>query len=505
MKKILIPLFLLLVSCTDEPLKKELEMLDCEISLIPEYGKKFEDDCDSLRRNLASAETDSARFEAIFDLYEKYSPTNLDSASRYASLMHDYTGTDKSRNTIERACRAICLIKKNEYRQAEDILGPSPVPEQTTDLAWKYYYRAKCWVLSTDKTRLDEVDSATDEYWQLDSTSAEALMLMARQKQRQKDFDRAGDLCRLAMERGNTHYYSATGNYLLSIISREQGDITSRKHYLILSAVSDIRNNAKEYESFFTLARVLFREKDYEHALKYIQMTVEDAVAANYSGRIAASIQANKMYNESYREAQASRHRTLTIFIIALASMTVLLITLTIQIRISNGKLSTSRQFLRERTIIQDRFLGEYMELASDYIGEVDKMRSKLRKTLRTGGIEQLSAILKAPGFADSEINNYYANFDQTFVSIFPDFVQKVSEITGIRQAEETPQGDRPTMTVDMRILALIRLGITNPTRISKILHISTGTVYTYLYRMRKASGLSPKAFISAIQSLCAM
>lgn len=501
MKKLYLILVPLLVSCTSSPVRKELSLLDEEIERIPFYTKKFTDSCDSLRTCLDRASSDAERFRLSMELYNAYSPCNIDSAVQYAARLEEYAGKDVSEKAIAASCHALCRIKQTDYAAASSYL--SPIPEDSLSLqAMPYYYRAVNWLNSV--IRKDDVDrwEPVLKYWQKDSTSADALIAMGNYLSSIKQYDEAVRRFDQAIAAGDSYYYQATANMFKSNVFRATGDTDRRIHFLIISAIADIRNNAKEYESLFILARLLNREKDYFHAMKYIQLTVEDAVAANYTVRTAAAVQASKIYHESFIATQNQKHRTQMIFIIILSTLLLLLFTLMVVINSSNRKLSSSRKALAERTLIQNKFLGEYMELSSRYIDEVDRTRSNLRKVLRKDGVEELSKILRAPSFADNEIKKYYANFDNTFLTVFPDFKARVAELIGSEPAAKEKNNDG-RMSVSLRILALIRLGITDQQRISNVLHISSWTVYSYLYRMRKASGLDPKAFTEKIQSLC--
>lgn len=503
LKKFLFILALAISSCAVTPVRRDLELLDEEIERIPLYTEQFNARCDSLRTLLDSTCTDNeaARFELLRKLYDAYSPNNVDSAATYASRLAESAGNNVSRKAIASSCNAICKIKEADYDAALALLGPVPV-DSISRQAMAYYYRAKTWVYSSIYKNDERQWEPALDYWRRDSTTADALIIRGNYLRSAGKHDEALEKYDMALAMADSYYYMATTNMFKSYVYKDMGDIDGRIHFLCLSAVADLHNCAKEYESLFILSRILNREGDHSHALKYIQLTVQDAVAANYGVRIAAAVQASKVYNDSYVATQKQKHLILTIFVIVLSILLFILFLLTTIISSSHRKLSVSRRALAERSLIQNRFLGEYMELSSRYIDEVDRTRSDLRKVLRKDGVEALSKILRAPSFADSEIKNYYANFDNTFLAVFPDFKEKVAEVVGdgIELNEKNGEGK---MSVSLRILALIRLGITDQKRISNILHISPWTEYSYLYRMRKSSGLSPKDFIDTIQSLC--
>ena len=132
------------------------------------------------------------------------------------------------------------------------------------------------------------------------------------------------------------------------------------------------------------------------------------------------------------------------------------------------------------------------MELSSHYIYKVDENKSHYRKVLKESGPDALMAMFRQPAFADLEYPRYWENFDKIFLGIFPDFVSRVNALMPAEHAFicEVPG----CLTTQLRILALIRLGISESERIAVILHVSKGTVYTYRSVMRNAS-LSPDTF----------
>jgi len=139
------------------------------------------------------------------------------------------------------------------------------------------------------------------------------------------------------------------------------------------------------------------------------------------------------------------------------------------------------------------------MELSSNYIYKVDEIKFRYRKILKEKGPDFLLAVFREPNFADSEYPNYWNNFDKIFLSIFPDFVDRVNALM-LPGHEFVPEGPQ-SLNTELRILALIRLGINESKRISSILHISKGTVYTYRSIMRQNSA-SPEEFEEKIKEI---
>ena len=154
--------------------------------------------------------------------------------------------------------------------------------------------------------------------------------------------------------------------------------------------------------------------------------------------------------------------------------------------RLANSRYDSALVRLNKVSVIKDNMLGEFMELSSKYIYKIDAIKNEYRKVLNRDGVEGLKALLHEPSFADKEFLNFYKVFDKSFLNVFPSFVDTVNEL----MIDSHKFSLSPTQELDtsLRILALLRLGIDDSTRISEILHISKGTVYSYRYSMRRES-----------------
>ena len=131
------------------------------------------------------------------------------------------------------------------------------------------------------------------------------------------------------------------------------------------------------------------------------------------------------------------------------------------------------------------------MEKCVIYLNKVDEYRSSLRKTLKNDGTDAVKAMLRKPSFASGEFNDLLTSFDTTFLGIFPDFVDRVNE--HMQDEYELTMPAKGTLSTELRILALIKLGISKRNRIAKILNMSVTTVYSYHCNLQKHS-LHPDA-----------
>ena len=151
-----------------------------------------------------------------------------------------------------------------------------------------------------------------------------------------------------------------------------------------------------------------------------------------------------------------------------------------------SNRLKMSLEDLSVLSRIKDNFLATYMERCVDYLTKVDKYRSSLRKTAKTEGAEAVVMLLKQPSFADKEFKDFLKDFDAAFLGIFQDFVEKVNKQMQPEYHLKMPSEGE--LSTELRILALIRLGITKRPKIAKVLNMSVNTVYSYHCNMHKHS-----------------
>ena len=125
--------------------------------------------------------------------------------------------------------------------------------------------------------------------------------------------------------------------------------------------------------------------------------------------------------------------------------------------------------------------------MCSDYIEGLARYRSNLRHIAKEKGTEELSKALKSTAFIDSELKRFYSEFDATFLALFPLFTTQLNQLL-----QEDKRIDltacKGGMTTELRIMALIRLGITDSAQIARFLRRSTSTIYNYRVKMRNAA-----------------
>ena len=162
-----------------------------------------------------------------------------------------------------------------------------------------------------------------------------------------------------------------------------------------------------------------------------------------------------------------------------------------------NRQQETAAGELLRANYTKDKYLRHYMQLSTSYIDKLERYRVQLHKTALSHGMERLLRELRSATPIEQEYKSFFSEFDTIFLSIYPDFVERVNAL--LREPEQLKS---PTLNTEFRLLAVIRLGISGNAEIAQFLHISINTVYTYRNRLRNAARDSATDFEKQIMEI---
>ncbi len=307
--------------------------------------------------------------------------------------------------------------------------------------------------------------------------------------------------------------YSIIASTLAYFYSRKQQP-EMQERYLLLSAISDVKGCIRENISFRELTIFLMERGDLERSFQYISRASADAKA--YGSRLR-SLQAARLaptiiqaHNE-YRQATIHRmNKLLTAFVIVsflLLCVTVFYAWLQYKHRISirkiermNTELSQYNQDIqalngqmKEDNLIKEEYIGRFLQLCSDLVRRGEEHNKLLNRLARDRKLEDLYAELKSNTAVNEGIRLFLQNFDTAFLNIYPNFIDEVNKLmTEDNQFDASNEAKK--LSTELRVLALIRLGITDNQCIADILRSSITTIYTYRSKL-KARAVSKDTF----------
>ena len=294
--------------------------------------------------------------------------------------------------------------------------------------------------------------------------------------------------------------------YSLAEIYRRQKEVDEQKKFLIAAAISDIHNSVKEYLALQELATILFEEGDNKRAYAYMGRALDDAVFCNARQRTIAMADVWPVIQKSHERESASRTLWLTIGLILIGLLSVFLIVMIFYInrRLKELKetrklLSTTNEQLKESNHIKDEYITRFLNQCSMYIDKLDTYRKHIYRLFSAGKRAELMETLKSQEFVDRELESFYATFDETFLGLFPNFVEDFNTL--LKPDEQIIPKQSRRLSTDLRIFALIRLGVKENELICSFLRCSKATVYAYRSRVRLKS-LCPDKFDEQVMRL---
>jgi len=285
--------------------------------------------------------------------------------------------------------------------------------------------------------------------------------------------------------------------YSIAVIYERKGDQDKAVEYFARSAIADLINGVREYASLRRLATMMFENEDINRAYNYMKCSMEDAIACNAKLRTLESSEMFLIIDQSYQKKEEQRKQLLTTFLIVstvLLTFIAVVLVYTYQqknklaktkdeLSKSNHLLKETNKNLSDSNIIKEEYIGQYISQFSDYLSKIERYKSKAQKIVKTQGVDALMHFIESSLDPKDNLEEFYKDFDKIILRLFPDFVEQVSQLLVDGESLKTKSND--SLTSELRILALIRLGITDSIKIAYFLRYSSSTVYNYRTKMR--------------------
>lgn len=532
MKKIILILITLIlpgVLCAKENKSTDalLREIDGIIKNRQSYGIEKENRITDLKKLLAGATSDEQRYGFCGRLFDEYRSYNLDSSYVYAQRKQELALRLNKQDYLDDATMNMVefMGTTGMYKEALELLGE--IDKKTLpDYLYSYYYHLHRTIYGlmsdyavTDKKKEEyyqKTDLYRDSLLQINASDTLGhVLVMADKCTVHAQYDRAITLLMDYYQKPSLDDHAkALITYTLSEAFRLKGDKQGQKHYLALSAIADLKSAVKEYVSLRKLASLVHEEGDIDRAYNYLKCSLEDATLCNARLRTLEISQVFPIIDRAYQLKTERQQRELKISLICISLLSIFLLAaiffvykqmkkvaaarrevlntntllqeLNEELHDSNLQLKDMNHTLSETNYIKEEYIGRYMDQCSTYLDKMDMYRRSLNKIAAAGKVEELYKAIKSSQFLEDELKEFYSNFDMTFLQLFPNFVEDFNAL--ITEPMQPKPGE--LLNTELRIFALIRLGITDSTKIAQFLRYSVTTIYNYRTRVRnKALG----------------
>ena len=320
--------------------------------------------------------------------------------------------------------------------------------------------------------------------------------------------------------------------YYCSLSSDTDDD---RKTWLAQSALSDVRHAVMDQASLLALADLLNADGDLDRSYRYIRFTWDCNNRFNTRMRSWQIAPILNVIEKNYQSAVDHNTKVLRMSITVVSILALLLLGVLLFLHRRNRQLDTARNELKasnaqlstlnsqlskqkeelsqlnsqlstvnsqlsESNIVKEEYIGRFMSLCSQYIDKLDNYRKMVNKKIKNKELDELFQISKSTELKEKELEELLQNFDSVFLHLFPHFVDDFNAL--LQPDMQIHPKDDNRLVTEIRIFALIRLGIEDSSKIAEFLHYSVNTIYNYRARIKNGALDNRESFERRIKTL---
>lgn len=523
MKSTIYYLFLLLLSMqpayasdSEQPIKSLLKELDRTITMKADFHKQREHEIDSIKKLVYLTSSPEEKYHLYSSLYGIYLHYQADSALHYLEerkALLPALQNPQYENDLWIA-RAEVLGIMGLYNEVGEQLEQVRRDQLDNHTLLYYYYTCRTyygWI--ADYTHTDErhkyiekTNAYRDSILSLTSNELDHNIVLADKMIVDGQPDKAIELINKELEDLDNQESLVYLLYNMSQAYAQKGDTEKQIYYLVQTAIADLKDAKREYISLQKLALLMFEKGDIERAYEYLSCSMEDAVDCNARLRSVEVTEFFPIVDKVYKlkiqkEKQVSRTLLLSVsFMSFLLLITIFylyrqmkkLSFMRRELSITNEQLQGTNKELNQASKIKEEYIALYLNQCVIYLDKLDAYRRSLAKMAMASRLEDLFKAIKSEQFIRDERKNFYNDFDKSFLRLFPHFIESFNGLM-TEEGKLYPKSGE-ILSTELRIFALIRLGINDSSSIAHFLGYSLATVYSYRSKV-KSKALNKEQF----------
>ncbi|MDH6304579.1 tetratricopeptide (TPR) repeat protein [Parabacteroides sp. PF5-5] len=524
---IIILLFYILNAQAAQPVDTLLAELDHYIYLNDSYTEEKEQKIADIKKNLDQPfSTQDNLFETYIQLFDEYKSYKYDSAYSYANRSLEIALQVKNPVYKIKSNEALvfCFLSSGLFKEAFDMMSSTDVSTASTAIKREHY---NLWArLYYDIADYNNEDPFRSEYIAKGNLYSDSVLHIQSmqdidwwyayglQQLKKENYQRAIEAFTtlINIKDIDDHLYAITastmGHAYSAVGNREQSKIC-----LIQAAIGDIKSVTKETTALRNLAVLLYEDGDIQRANKYIKLALDDANFYNARHRKLEIGSILPIIEQERFEAVEKQRNVLILSVISISLLFVLLLVATVIIykqikRVrkarktigeQNEQLILTNNQLTEVSNIKDEYIGYSFYMNSGYIDKLEGLYKLVNRKIAARQYEDLRSSFKESDL-QKERKNMYSSFDETFLKLFPSFIQAYNNL--FQPDDRVIPENSKSLTAEMRIFALIRLGIYESERIAQFLNYSVNTINTYKTKVKNKSIVPNEQFEQKIMEI---
>jgi DNA-binding CsgD family transcriptional regulator len=522
-----------------------LHQIDEAIDQSPRITARYEEDIKTTRQMFHQAAQPQERYLHAIQLYRQYRSFMNDSAVYY--LEQAERAAEKQGLTSQvgycRALKAFQCSTVGAYDEAQAFLR-SIDKQQLDSLGLRHYYISQMHVYG-ELGYYSIIPAMKERYFSLqavyrdslfsvvDHADQDYLMYRINELNSNQQKEEARKLCDEWLKGIDPESRDfAIAAYYRSLTCEDDED---EDYWLGMSALSDIRHAVMDQASLLSLADLLNARGDLERSYRYIRFTWDCNNRFNTRMRSWQITPILNVIESNYQKAADRNTKVLMTSIIAVSILALLLLGLLLFVHRKNRQLDIARNALKESNDelavanrqlatktdelstlaaqlskvnsqlsesnhVKEEYIGRFMSLCSQYINKLDDYRKLVNKKMKNKEFDELLRMSKSTELKEKELEELYENFDSVFLSLFPNFVNEFNAL--LDPETQIHPKDENRLTTEIRIFALIRLGIEDSSKIAEFLHYSVNTIYNYRARIKNGAVDNRESFERRVKQL---
>lgn len=526
-------------------IKSVYQQIDEAINHSPEYVSEYEAQIEEQRQQYVKAVMPEDKFKLAFRLYELYKAFMNDSALYYVDEAEQWATKlgDAAQAGNCRVLRAFQCSTVGYYSEA--LLFLKTVDKQKLDsVGLKNYYTTQMHVYG-ELGYYSKIRSMQDSYYEkqrvyrdslfavIDHQHPDYLMYRIQELKGRQQLEEGRRLSDQWVKRTNPESRDyAIACYYRWLVSEDQEEM---RYWLSQSALSDIRHAVMDQASLLQLAEILNDEGDLDRSYKYIRFTWDCNNRFNTRMRSWQITPILNVIENNYQKAVSRNTKVLWTSVVVVSILALLLLGVLLflhrrnkqldaarnalkssnaqlsalntqlsaqkdELSTLNGQLSMVNSQLSETNRVKEEYIGRFMSLCSQYIDKLDDYRKMVNKKMKNKELDELFRLSKSTELKEHELEELLQNFDSVFLHLFPNFVDDFNALLQPEMQIHPKEENR--LATEIRIFALIRLGIEDSSKIAEFLHYSVNTIYNYRARIKNGALDNRESFERRVKTL---
>ena len=508
-----------------------LNVLDRELDQSGKLLENKERYIDGLRKRLRSAASDGQRFDISRELYREYRYFQYDSALSYANRMLRLAKSPSlaaaDYETLSRIALMECYTSVGLFKEADDMFSQirgREIPEEIRiayyQLCTKYYRSLASFAGAGNllgRAYMDSVAFYTDRILAEapgDSYAHAAALVARHEFEGLPMLQLAGEYAALAArfplmdDHEKAVVHSQAGRSYFSA-----GEEEKALEHLAMSATYDLRSCTRETTAAKDLAQIMHSCGEIERADRYIHHALDDAVEYNSRHRRMEINSVLPTIETARYGLVSARNTQLVVVVILIAGLLVISIYLFLKLRRRNRSLAESHREIRKKTEelqksndallelnarlketaeIKDQYIIQSLMGNTDFIGAIEGKAKRVLSRIKARQYDEAIKVIQELGLKD-ERQKIYSSFDSAFLKLFPNFPEAFNAL--FPEEERMVIDEETGLPTDVRIYALMRLGIDNAAEVASYLNLSVNTVYVYKTKLKSKSNVGKEDF----------